>query len=726
MFDAHCRPALLTPREEASDLRIRNACQRLRGPASAGRAAPHKALITAVAWAAAALATHAAQAQQLGPLGSSGGLVIPKAHTLSEGTVSLGVSNLPEPAYGNPKSPRSIVLGLGIWEGLEVSGRFAEYSSRTDGFLVGGISDLSLNAKASWAWGDGPTALRLGAGLMDYGGQATNFRSAYAVGTQSMGPWEATLGWGKSDALVATPGQRRALDGVFAGLSYQVTGLNSPAGRWELAAEHDGRQALAGVRWASPAWPALADGRLTMALHRAAANGSAHPGSTVWTLGVSLPLAEREKRFARAEATVPPAQPPAFAPEVLATASARMAQLKQALTDQGLERVCVGRARDGAWVVSYQNRRFGHNEVDALGLVLGLAVEAAPQDLRSLVVLALKQGQPVLTLRTEPTVWRNFLGTGLPGLARGTTQVQRGLGIPLEEVDWVAEEPSRGTWLQLQLTPELAYTVGTEVGMADYSMAARAMATVPLWTGAQFVVAAQQPLSNSRQAAPTGIFASMRQTEGLHTLALHQTWWLGQRAVLGAAVGRFEYGAWGAEGEALVFMPWRDDILRLRGRAVDKTAELPRGAELAGAASYRWTPTPSLAAEVGVQRYNDGSSGPTAVVSRWWGDVGAHLFYRQGGWRKYVGVEFSVPLTPRSAKSWGPVHVQGSPSWKRGLRTMVDNPANYVEPRQVRDLQLTWELETQALNAGRLGPEYVLAQMPRMREAFVSYGPKKP
>jgi hypothetical protein len=218
----------------------------------------------------------------------------------------------------------------------------------------------------------------------------------------------------------------------------------------------------------------------------------------------------------------------------------------------------------------------------------------------------------------------------------------------------------------------------------------------------------------------------MRQTEGLHTLALHQTWWLGQRAVLGAAVGRFEYGAWGAEGEALVFMPWRDDILRLRGRAVDKTAELPRGAELAGAASYRWTPTPSLAAEVGVQRYNDGSSGPTAVVSRWWGDVGAHLFYRQGGWRKYVGVEFSVPLTPRSAKSWGPVHVQGSPSWKRGLRTMVDNPANYVEPRQVRDLQLTWELETQALNAGRLGPEYVLAQMPRMREAFVSYGPKKP
>jgi hypothetical protein len=682
-----------------------------------------KALVAAVAWAALAMA---AQAQQVGPLGASGGLVIPRAHTLGEGTLSAGVSNIPEPAYGNPRSPRSIVLGLGLWEGLEVSGRFAEYAARNEGLLVGGISDLSLNAKAAWAWGDGPTALRLGAGVLDFGGQATNFRSAYVVGSQPMGPWEATLGWGKSEARVGSPGQKRALDGIFGGLSYELTGLNSPAGRWELAAEHDGRQALAGVRWFSPAWPVLADGRLTMALHRAMANGSAHPGATVWTVGLSLPLAEREKRFAQVEAPPPGTRANPLPPEVLGSASARLAQLKQTLIAQGLERVRVGRAKDGAWVASYQNRRFGHNEVDALGLVLGLAVEAAPAELGSLVVLALKQGQPVLTLRTEPAAWRNFLSTGLPGLARGITNVQRGLGIPLEEVDWVAEEPSRGTWLQLQLTPELAYTVGTEVGMADYSMAARAMATVPLWTGAQFVVAAQQPLSNSRQAAPTGIFASMRQTEGLHTLALHQTWWLGQRAVLGAAVGRFEYGAWGAEGEALVFMPWRDDILRLRGRAVDKTAELPRGAELAGAASYRWTPTPSLAAEVGVQRYNDGSSGPTAVVSRWWGDVGAHLFYRQGGWRKYVGVEFSVPLTPRSAKSWGPVHVQGSPSWKRGLRTMVDNPANYVEPRQVRDLQLTWELETQALNAGRLGPEYVLAQMPRMREAFVSYGPKKP
>jgi hypothetical protein len=74
----------------------------------------------------------------------------------------------------------------------------------------------------------------------------------------------------------------------------------------------------------------------------------------------------------------------------------------------------------------------------------------------------------------------------------------------------------------------------------------------------------------------------------------------------------------------------------------------------------------------------------------------------------------------------GPVHVQGSPSWKRGLRTMVDNPANLVEPRMVRDLQLTWDLETQALNAGRLGPEYVLAQISRMREAFFTYGKKSP
>jgi len=310
--------------------------------------------------------------------------------------------------------------------------------------------------------------------------------------------------------------------------------------------------------------------------------------------------------------------------------------------------------------------------------------------------------------------------TGASSVLRDVTRVLRGNALDTQ-VDWLSDQASGGTRVQLQISPELAYTVGTEIGMVDYVLAGRVQATAPLWPGGQLVVMAQQIVADSPQAQANGGLSVMRQPEGLQTLALHQTLWLGRRAVLGAAVGRFEYGAWGAESEAIGFVAGRDDVIRLRGRAVVKTDRLPSGADIAGAASYRWVGTPNLWAEVGLQRYTDGSSGPTAVVSRWWGDVGTHLFYRRGGSRQYVGIEFTVPLTPRSAMPMGDVQVQGDAAWTRGLRTLVANPINAVEPTKVRDLRLAWDLDTRALNGGRLGPEYVMAQLPRMREAYFSF-----
>jgi hypothetical protein len=148
--------------------------------------------------------------------------------------------------------------------------------------------------------------------------------------------------------------------------------------------------------------------------------------------------------------------------------------------------------------------------------------------------------------------------------------------------------------------------------------------------------------------------------------------------------------------------------------------------DLVQAASYRWAANASTSLALGVQRYADASSGPTLVFTRWWGDVATHLFYRKGGSRQFAGIEFSFPLTPRAAPVNRWLHVAGSPSYTRGLRTQLGRGAdshNYLEPRRVRDLQLAWSLEQQSLNAGRLGAVYVEAELPRMRQAYFLYAP---
>ena len=87
-----------------------------------------------------------------------------------------------------------------------------------------------------------------------------------------------------------------------------------------------------------------------------------------------------------------------------------------------------------------------------------------------------------------------------------------------------------------------------------------------------------------------------------------------------------------------------------------------------------------------------------------------------------MGFDVIFPLTPRESRAIGPVHVEGKPFYRQGLRTMVSNTSNFVAPRAVRELQPAWDLEANLLNGGRLGPEYVMAQLARMRQAFFLYG----
>ena len=687
--------------------------------------------------------TSGAYAQALNATGVAGGLSIPQAHALGNGTLAFGLGNPREP-QSVTQSARSVshVLGVGLAPGVDLVGRFAEYATRrADGFILGGRSDLSANLKFSAPLWAGTEATRVAVGVNDIAGGAAMFRAAYAVVTQPWGAWSATLGAGTGREQ-PLPGTRQPLDGVFGGIDYRLPAGLLP-GRLTLSAEHDGRQALAGARWTSPTVPMLAGARLSASAHRTLASG-VMPGHTAVGFFVALPFGERfgpgTVQEAQATAAVAgattDASPPQAAQPAAATDSppARLGRLKDALVGAGLEKVRVGRL--GAdWVVEYQNHRYGHHELDAVGLVLGLAAQAAPPEVERLVISALKTGQPVMTLSVAAQAWREFVGDGRVGPLRESLQVQRGSGFDPRRVDWVSDRPGPATRLQLRLVPQLAYTVGTEFGAFDYSLALRVAATAPLWAGAQVVANVQQRVAVSDQARAEGVFASLRQPQGLQALALHQTLWLGRHVVVGGAVGVFEYDAPGVEGEALVFVPGRDDVVRLRGRQLQRRPGMPVGGQMQQWASYRWvSPFDGWArdtwVEVGLQRYPDQSTGPMLTVSRWWGDFGAHLTYRKGGVRQYAGLEVSLPLTPRAAPTVGPVQILGASQWRTGLRTRITDAAsgggNWVEPGIVRDFASAWDIERQSLDAGRHGPGHVAQHLPRLREAWLALRPDGP
>ena len=669
-----------------------------------------------------------AQGLGVASLGATGGLNIPSAYVLGSGEAAISLGN-EDPNLGTSYNyHRNYLAGFGLGAGLEVFGRLNHNQNvpnptSNSTKLLGG--DLSASLK--WQLPIAAQGLpKLALGVTDYGGNAAvYFRSVYAVASDELGPLRGTLGFARSQASVSARAQR-VLDGVFGGAELRL---------WEtratVLAETDGTRQYAGLRYYSKVLPWLANAQLVGSVQRSFGGASssmdyAPDGSSV-NLALVVPLQTDDATRAQRTRNAAQAHKPLPALEASATNTERLAQLFSALQASGLDRVHIGTV-DHDLVVEYENQRYLHNEVDALGVVLGLAAEHAPPDSLRLHVITRKAGLVVFETSVNVPSYRAWLRDASASAAvQATLGLGRLPGYDANTVQWVHGSAQTSTRLRVALSPLLNYTVGAEIGLFDYSLALQARASAPLWDGAEVYANVVQRLDNSINMEPGRYFQDLRHRNGLQTLALQQSFWWGPRVLTSVGVGRYQFDTVGAEAQATVFVPWNEDSLHLRGRAVhSKDTSTPViGSDNAASASYRWQMNPSTWVEGGLNQYTDASTGPSMALTRWFGDVALQVFARQGGNNRFFGLELSLPLTPRQGMAAGPVQLNGAPRFALPVRTLLatnNGQGNVQLPNAVRPINLSYQSEQELLNAGRSSPDYIRTQLPRLRESFYLYG----
>jgi len=691
----------------------------------------HKASITLFGLA---ILPVAALAQGLGvaSLGATGGLTIPSAYVLESGDLALSAGNYLDPKLGTFNYKRNYSLGIGLMPGVEAFGRLADYqnprATPPGAPDINGPRDISANIK--WQL---PIELRdlpkLAVGATDISGGAVYFSSKYAVASDEVGPLRWSLGYARGRARQA--GGAKVLDGVFGGAEFKLG-----SSRATLLAETDGTQRHAGLRYYSEAMPWLGDSQLVGTVQRSfGATTRAGQVADATSVNVSLmvPLgASDSTRQARVNATaqaLPPltqASVTAGAGGMVATAQDRLDGLARALRATGLDRVRVGMLGNQL-VVEYENYRYLHNEADALGVVLGLAAEAAPAGTSRVHAITRKAGQEVFETSVDVVAYRGFLRDGDAARVKNTLGFGRLAGYDDAGVQWATGEAGAGrrqTWLRVELKPLLNYTLGTEYGAFDYSLAAQVRSTVGLWKGAEVYTDVVQRVANSSNMEPGRVFASSLHRNGLKTVALQQSFWLGPRVFTSVGAGQYNYDDRGAEGESILFLPWNADTLHLKGSYMRHQADVrPRLVE-AYAGSYRWRFNTATWVEAGYQQYTDRSTGPSVALTRWFGDVAVQLFARKGGNNTFVGLELNLPLTPRQGMAAGPVQLTGTPRYAQSIRTRMSNSAdasNFVDDAAVRPVNLNYKPEVEMLNSGRITPADISGQVQRMRESFYLY-----
>jgi hypothetical protein len=166
--------------------------------------------------------------------GVTGYFSIPTAQTLPEGSLAAAFATTPGQERRFDGAQRT-AAAAGLFGFLEVSGQL----NAADG--PHGLRDLSLGAKMRLP-GIPARFPQLAVGVDDFGGEASNFRSRYVVGTYHWQPLSFTAGYGT--------GPDR-LKGVFGGVQGHL-----PFGL-ALGIEHDGRDDFTSLRWVSPVWRSL-------------------------------------------------------------------------------------------------------------------------------------------------------------------------------------------------------------------------------------------------------------------------------------------------------------------------------------------------------------------------------------------------------------------------------------------------------------------------------------
>ncbi len=651
-------------------------------------------------------------------IGATGGLHTPSAFVLAEGEAAASVSNAQDPRLGTFDRHDIFTLGFGLGGGVELFGRLTEYTSPSNlppGQIDWvGIRDITANFK--WQIPLASKSLpKFAVGATDVGGGAVFFRSVYAVASDTQGPLRWSLGYARGTTPTGQNDAAKVLDGVFGGAELRLLDT-----RATLLAESTGNTNHVGLRYYSEPLSWLGRAQLVSSLQKsingkdafgAASDPTSLQFSLLIPLGADGTASSQQLAQTHAAYQALPAEP------LDLPAADRWAVLTERLRSAGFDRVRVGLAGK-TLVVEFENQRYLRNEVDALGIVLGLAAENAPPEIARLHAVSRKNGLAVLEASLGAQALRSYLRWGDVQTLQDSVAVGGITDADADAITWVSGTTRAENLLRVSLSPLLNTAVGTELGLFDYSLALKARASVPLWRGAQAYADVVQRVSNSSNMDADAPLRASLIRNGTQTVALQQSFWLGSRWYSSIGVGRYQYGTTGAELDSKLYLPWSDDSVHVSATSVSSV-----NAGQAWSATYRWQISPTTWLEPSVNQYTDGGRGPGLALTRWFGDVNVQIFARKDLDNTFAGVKMSLPLTPRQGMSNGPLQIAGSPRFDVALRTrLAQGGCNCLLQDAVRPLELSYQSESEQLNSGRWSVGYVRSQLERMRDSFYLYG----
>lgn len=717
----------------------------------AAQTARYNSVACAVFTLSATLATGAAAGTslpdtfQMSPSGYSGAINTPTADVLPFNSTLFSITNsIPERARKYPGVGvfGGLNWGFGVLPGLELVGRLTydgnvqcnEFLSKTICPTTG--RDLSLSGKYQLPF-TLPYNSRMAVGFTDYGGSAAvHYRQMYAVGTSSHGPVDVSLGLSKGSK--GTP----LMDGVFGNLTLRVND------QLAVVLESDTQAKRLGAHYLQPL---TRDMDLQLGYSHKL-SGPAHQQSNQFTAALRFQM---DKKLRLASQKQQPAWAGSPAETTPATLDQRALALSSRLAANGFANIHIAAlpAANGQpvmWWVQADPVGWRKDHQQALGTGLVQWMLGSEADDAEVVLSLTYMGQPTTSVHTSRSCLNGF-AMGQDSCGKGPAlRFFSGQRLPqrlqtakkTNKVDTLVSNAAPYAWKpQFELGVNIRSTIGTELGLADYSAALDVGAQVQLgdlnplgewgkgwmWQGNVLV-----PVARSQDFDKGGPFYQVghTRTEVAQALLSHMRFVdtpFAQNIAVQVSAGAINNYSRGGQLDAIWINPvgnWRvggtlGAYSRDGGtgkRQVQKPALMSvRHSALAG----NW----QLEGTVG--KFMAGDMGFRATSHHWFGDYRLSFFVNESKGnaatmpkRRFAGFQLSVPLGPKGGMNmgWGNVRGQDRMAWGIATKIGEDNNRHTFGYAEVpRPRHGVWSDIT---NYDRSGPVDMWANRHAMRAAL--------
>jgi hypothetical protein len=714
----------------------------------------------------------------VGGNGVSGMPVTPTA-TMATGSLIYQLQNRVIGDVRTEGTNHSFAVGLSSFSELGL--RTADTTFGRNTYAVGGgIRDLSASAKVQLnpLFGYSQSDLKLAAGVTDYGGAYTVFRSFYGVATYDQPSWSVTTGFAKA----VSREDFNPLKGIFASAAIKATPWLS------LRAEANQRHAWAGLTVSNQSLLAKINAPAGASLYLNLDKqwrGSPISGGRPWLgVGINFPLdwsqagpylkpqagtdAKREmlveavplamRTFDEHPANSQPSKFEALTelsqltskPELKALPELENASVFQSVAisfaKMGFEAISVG-TRRGEVVIQFSDFIFDHGSLDGSGVALGLISQAekllASNDLHQYHLIYAKWGTPSIAFEGRIACLTEWLKDLSCSAQESVSASFRNLESNLKDVAWQVRNHNPYQYRpRVLINPIYSYYWATEYSLIDYSLGLNIKPYLHLWNGGALEFSRSEHLQSSQEFQPGRFYSYTRIPSANRRMMLHHMQKLQDGFSARLSVGQMYAGPHRGGQLALrwdsLSGEWATGLNASHWKAMNEGPNnqgIPSGSPRVMFARYApqgrdW----NLEVQAGHYWYKD--KGLSVISTHWFGDMNFSYYLKRSmpptqfwpGQRgvTLAGIELSFPFTPRKAMDADTFQIKGVNRTNVGLVTPIGRPDNYIVgsngvPIYIKALVDTPVPEFMAsvlFDSDRAHAGYVNAHLGRLRYAY--------